>query len=147
MLTNTQDESDGSFKQVGAKLFSKALSGTLKDDEEQAKVGLSAYVMISLLKTVAVFNSNTNLDNKISYGLRMEKINKGLEYLRKSFVNSKLNNYNLALILYAFKLARSINNQYKSMFLIDTLENELMKRSTKKGFCLFELFFTLKWFV
>jgi len=104
---------DGSFSQSGAQLFSKALAGGLKDE----KIGLSAYVMISLIKSLKSLNK---IDN--------ERIKLGLEYLKislKDIENADV--YSLSLVLYCFKLT-----QFDSEFKI-LIENELDKRAVKKS--------------
>jgi CD109 antigen len=85
---------DGSFPQVGAPLLSKSLSGGLKDQT----TGLSAYVMVVLLKTTKAIQ-----DNRVE---NQDKINKGIKYLRESIeIIDEVDTYTLALISYAFKLA------------------------------------------
>lgn len=106
---------DGSFSQIGAQLFSKALAGGLKDE----KIGLSAYVLISLLKSLKAIKPN-----KDDYA----RIKLGLDYLKSSLddvINSDL--YSLALGLYAFKLAE-IDPDF-----VLKLENELSKREINKS--------------
>jgi len=85
---------DGSFPQVGAPLLSKSLSGGLKDQ----KTGLSAYVMVVILKTMKALKDN-QVENQ-------SQINKGIEYLKNSIKSvDEVDTYTLALISYAFKLA------------------------------------------
>lgn len=92
LLDKTQDE-NGCFKQVGTPLFSKALAGGLKDQ----KTGLSAYVLLSILKSVDAL------------GLKNEeyqaKIEKGIKYLKTSLNKIEdVDTYTLGLILYVLKL-------------------------------------------
>jgi hypothetical protein len=102
MLLRTQNNADGCFNQVGAQLLSKALSGGL-DTTSSTNIGLSAYVLISLLKATDSLNLTTNLTYSI-------KIQSGLECLKNSlFENdeslSRVKTHTLGLVLYAFKLA------------------------------------------
>ena len=111
-LLKRQDE-DGSFRQTGAQLYSKALSGGLKDK----KTALSAYVMISMLKSKIALNITLN-----------QKINKGLTYLKLSLENIELTDtYTLALSLYAFKIDSF------DLKIIKKVENELDKRAIDKS--------------
>ena len=111
-LLKRQDE-DGSFKQTGAQLFSKALSGGLKDK----KTGLSAYVMVSLLKTKMALSQPVN-----------DNLKKGLKYLKSSLENlESADTYTLALSLYAFKL------DSQDIIMIEEIEAELDKRAIDKG--------------
>lgn len=104
---------DGSFSQSGAQLFSKALAGGLNDE----KIGLSAYVMISLLKSL---KSLKTIDN--------ERIKLGLEYLKSSLTDiENADVYSLSLVLYCFKLAK-FDSEFKKL-----IENELDKRAVKKS--------------
>lgn len=117
MLTTTQDE-DGSFKQVGAPLFSKALAGGLKDK----KTGLSAYVIISMLKAIKALDK---IDLAVEINLSLSK---GLEYLSSSLKDvMAVDTYTLALAHYVFKLA-NLNDA-----LISKIDYELNKRATKQG--------------
>ena len=121
-LLNRQ-EKDGSFNQTGAQLFSKALAGGLKDD----KTGLSAYVMISIIKALNAINLNIK-ENK--------RVNLGLEYLRSSLDNMQnVNTYSLALILYCFKLTNS-HTKYLVM-----VENELETRAINQSKMFFFVFY------
>ncbi|CAF0775839.1 unnamed protein product [Brachionus calyciflorus] len=117
MLLNTQS-TDGSFKQVGAPLYSKALAGGLKDK----KVGLSAYVLISLLKANKSLNK-INVEPEIQLSL-----SKGIGYLSSAIEDvSNTDSYTLALALYAFKIAE-LNEE-----LISKIDSELDKRASKEG--------------
>ncbi len=117
-LLNRQ-EKDGSFNHSGAQLFSKALAGGLKDD----KTGLSAYVMISIIKSLKIITSNSE-ENK--------RVKLGLEYLRSSLDNiQNVNTYSLALILYCFKLTNS-HTKYLAM-----VEKELDIRAVNQSRKLF----------
>ncbi|RNA09103.1 alpha-2-macroglobulin 1 [Brachionus plicatilis] len=117
MLISAQDE-DGSFRQVGAPLYSKALAGGLKNK----KVGLSAYVMISLLKAVKALN-RTSLDPNVQLSL-----SKGIQFLSASIDDvSNVDTYSLALSHFVFNLA-SINEES-----IEIIDQELDARATKEG--------------
>lgn len=107
MLSETQDN-DGSFRQVGAPLFSKALAGGLKNK----KAGLSAYVMVSILKSITALDSaGVKHDSDIV-------LSKGLEFLRTSVQDLEtVDIYTLALVNYVFK----------SMFIEDELIQKLDK--------------------
>lgn len=117
MLVNAQNE-DGSFRQVGAPLYSKALAGGLKDK----KVGLSAYVMISLLKAVKALNK-TSLENSVQLSL-----SKGIEFLSSAINDiSEIDTYSLALSHFVFKLSNTNED------LIEKIDQELDSRAIKEG--------------
>ena len=117
MLVNAQNE-DGSFRQVGAPLFSKALAGGLKDK----KVGLSAYVMISLLKAVKALNK-IRLENNVQLSL-----SNGIEFLSSKLNDiSKIDTYSLALSHFVFKLSNTNED------LIEQIDQELDSRAIKEG--------------
>jgi hypothetical protein len=122
MLLGTQDQNEGSFKQVGAPLYSKALAGGLGTDRA---FGLSAYVLVSLLKTFDALKQSDELVNDDSKA----KIDKAFKYLKKSVQSDleKADTYSLAVVLYAFKLGR-----YEKA-LIERVENELDKRAIKES--------------
>jgi len=113
----TRQQKDGSFTHTGAQLFSKALSGGLKED----KTGLSAYVMICLIKALKVVNPKTEENQRIKLGL---------DFLGSSLDSiQNVNTYSLALILYCFKLTNS-HTEYVSI-----IEHELDTRSiSQNGF-------------
>lgn len=118
MLTTTQDD-DGSFKQVGAPLLSKALSGGLKDK----KLGLSAYVLLSMVKAI---NASNNKENTPDI---QQSLAKGLLYLKSSMDDlTKVDTYSLALVHNVYKLL-DINEES-----ISSIEDELNSRIIKKGF-------------
>lgn len=115
MLIGTQD-TDGSFKQVGAPLLSKALSGGLNDK----KAALSAYVLVSLLKSINL------VDNKQEYS---QNIDKALAYLKNSVNNlQQADTYTLAVVLYAFKLAQFTEND-----LINRIDQHLDNIAIRKS--------------
>lgn len=115
MLLKTQSN-DGSFAQTGAPLFSKALAGGMSDK----KAGLSAFVLVSLLKSFDALNITSNEDRR--------QLNKALEYLKNSVKDLKnADTYTLALVLYALKLGN-----YEKV-LIKSIDNELNKRAVKES--------------
>lgn len=117
---------DGSFSQIGAQLFSKALAGGLKDEN----VGLSAYVLISLLKSQKAVKPSQNDNSRIQLAL---------SYLKTSLhdaANADL--YSLALGLYAFKLAETDSE------FVAKLEAELDQRAINKGNFKIRITFYLK---
>ena len=118
-LLMTRQNKDGSFDQLGVKLYSAALAGALKTNQ-----GLTAYVLISLLKTKNALRENESIKN---YDLQ---ITKTFQYLKNSLVNiNDVDTYTLALSLYAFKMS---NYDVESAIII---ENELDKRAfSKNGF-------------
>lgn len=117
MLKSAQDD-DGSFKQVGAPLLSKALSGGLKDK----KVGLSAYVMLSMVKALNALN------NRDSVSQIQQSLAKGLIFLSNSMSDlSKVDTYSLALVHNVYKILDTNPD------LIDSIDNELNKRAIKEG--------------
>jgi hypothetical protein len=116
MLMSTQAEEEGSFRQVGAPLFSKALAGGLDDK----KAALSAYVLVSLLKTIKAVNLQKNKYES--------KVSKALAYLKKSVENlDQTDTYTLALVLYAFKLAQYEKN------LVNKIDTELNRRAIRES--------------
>lgn len=121
MLLGTQDESDGSFTQVGVPLMSKAMSGGLKSDQ---KVGLTAYVLISLLKTFDALKK----DDELASRENLAKIEKAYLFLKNAVKNlPETDTYTLALILYAFKIGRY------DRVLAQSIDAELNKRGVKES--------------
>ena len=117
MLLNIQNE-DGSFDQVGAALLSKALAGGLSNK----KIGLSAYVIISILKAVDALGLRDSQHEK-------EKLNKGLKYLKNEVQSvEELDTYTLAITLYTFKLAN-----YDEISTIEDLLSELDSRAINES--------------
>jgi CD109 antigen len=117
MLLNIQNE-DGSFDQVGSPLLSKALAGGLSNK----KIGLSAYVIISVLKAVDALGLKDSQYEK-------EKLNKGLLYLKNSLRSvEELDTYTLAITLYVFKLAN-----YDEITSIEDLLSELDSRAVNES--------------
>ena len=113
LLMSRQDD-DGSFRQEGAPLFSSALAGGLKKDK---KTALSAYVLISLIKTS---NSMQDLLDKHDV-----QLGQAFEYLTNSISDiENVDTYTLALILYAFKIADSSDENTISL-----INAELEKRA------------------
>ena len=107
----SRQNQDGSFSQIGAQLFSKALAGGLKDE----KVGLSAYVMVSLIKARKALKSNDQDNYRIEIGI---------EYLKIALENiENVDLYSLTLVLYCLKLAQTDN------VIISKIETELDKRA------------------
>lgn len=112
LLMSRQDK-DGSFREEGAKLFSSALAGGLKKDK---KTALSAYVLISLIKTATSIQDLDNHDSQIA---------QAFDYLTNSISDiENVDTYTLALILYAFKIADSDNED-----IIALIETELESRA------------------
>ncbi len=117
MLIGTQN-AEGCFEQVGAPLYSKALAGGLKD----RKVGLSAYVLVSILKSLDALNvRNQEYDAKVKLGLK---------YL-KSSINDLQNadTYTLGLVLFAFKLA----DKQEDQDFIKKMNEEINRRAINEG--------------
>ena len=117
MLMSTQN-SEGCFEQVGAPLYSKALSGGLKDK----KVGLSAYVLVSVLKAIDALK----LKGDAEYDA---KIKNGLNFLKTSVQNlQSADSYTLGLVLFAFKLADVGDDEFVSQ-----INEELNRRAINES--------------
>lgn len=107
--------------QVGVPLMSKAMSGGLKSDQ---KVGLTAYVLVALLKT---FDALKKDDELVSDENRM-KMEKAFGFLKNSIQNlPETDTYTLALILYAFKIGRYDKS------LTQQIDAELNKRAINES--------------
>ena len=121
MLLSTQN-AEGCFEQVGAPLYSKALAGGLKD----RKVGLSAYVLVSVLKSIDALNLR---------GQEFDaKVNLGLSYLKTAVKDlQNADTYTLGLVLFAFKLA---NTEGDSDFLAN-INEETNRRAINEGYSTF----------
>ncbi len=110
---------------MGAKLFSAALAGALEKDQ---KNGLTAYVLISLLKTAnAIKTRKTNHSDFIISHIHEENFLVTFLYLKQSIENdwNNTDSYTLALTLYAFKIyehdiefAQQIENELDSRAII-----------------------------
>ena len=117
MLSTAQSD-DGSFRQVGAPLLSKALSGGLKDK----KVGLSAYVMLSMVKAANALNLTTFTPEV------QQSLAKGVVFLSNSMDTlSEVDTYSLALVHNVFK------NLGTNQELVDLIDIELDRRAIKEG--------------
>lgn len=121
LFHKTQDE-NGAFKQVGAHLFSQALAGGLNDQN----VGLSAYVLLSILKSVDALNTENY----------QKKIKKGIEYL-KSSINNNTDTYTLALSLYVLKFYD--NNDKHVIYIDKELDKRCISESNYKWISLIQL--------
>ena len=109
MLMSTQNE-EGCFQQVGAPLYSKALAGGLKD----RKVGLSAYVLVSVLKSIDALNlRGQEYDAKVKLGLGFLK--SSVEDLQNA------DTYTLGLVVFAFKLANASDDRAFTVKINDEL--------------------------
>ncbi len=111
----------GSFENIGVKLYSAALAGALEKDQ---KTALSAYVLISLLKTAnAIKAKNEELTFKIT-DIHEGNFISAFGYLENSIQNmTNIDTYTLALVLYSFKL------YYYNPALALEIEKELDKRA------------------
>lgn len=102
MLIKTQNR-EGAFTQVGAALYSKALAGGLKDK----KTALSAYVTISILKSIQALNLTD---------AHSDAVGKGVTYLKNSIKDlSSTDTYTLALVHYVLKLTKTNDQLFKDI--------------------------------
>ena len=123
MLLDTQN-SEGCFEQVGAPLYSKALSGGLKDK----KVGLSAYVLVSVLKAVNALK----LKGDPEYD---DPIKNGLNFLKRSVMNlQSADSYTLGLVMFSFKLAGVGDVNF-----LEKINEELNRRAINESINAFNL--------
>ncbi len=140
LLLNRQDK-DGSFKHEGAKLYSSALAGGLKD----LKMGLTAYVLVSLVKTSSAIKQHPSWinDKHDSHQMTMSNLDDFMEESQKKLdlafiylINSIANNladtdtYTLALSLYAMKIQdpHNVNSNFSNV-----IEEELDMRATHRN--------------
>jgi hypothetical protein len=114
---------DGSFPQVGAPLFSKAMSGGIELSDKK-DLTLSIYVFISLVKAINLTNIDDYDKNKIElvYNYIKDSFNDYNDY-------KSLDTFTLALTLYSFKLYDINRNKN---FLIK-IEREIDTRSVKSN--------------
>jgi hypothetical protein len=126
MLLSTQNATDGCFSQVGAQLLSKALSGGL-DTTASKNVGLSAYVLVSALKSLDALNRTSSPEYSA-------KIKSGFTCLIHSlFENANslesTKTHTLGVVLYAFKLGGVYDE------IVSKINAELEKRAkVESGF-------------
>lgn len=125
-----RQSNDGSFRQNGAKLFSKAMAGALmlenaNQQQQQLFIGLTSYVAVALIKYNQLISSasSTSFDREIE---------RSMKYLRRNLLGDikKLNTFDLAMSFYAFSV---YNEKNSSCELVKKIENELNERAVNES--------------
>lgn len=124
-LLNTQSRS-GAFRQMGSKLFSKALAGAMADtDSLDGQLALTAYVLVSLTKAHGLVDKHSALfpDDQIKMAFQYLKVE-----LADSTLLENFSTYTLAVAFYALNVGDQQNDT-----LLDSLDTTLQARSINQG--------------